>query len=170
MIQLEQVSCCCWVCPCKQGFRKVTLSLLNCVNCVAFLKNYKKKRERIKVQDVWLHIFKFCVPELFWVFSFQSVKTNWFMPLEFLSHKLLEQQSDICFQVRQRLSSYAYSYTIYLPGLEKRNQHKSKQQLQKKKYDVLFQSMCWSPFVSANKRRWLIIWEELIITTSMCLL
>lgn len=55
------------------------------------------------------------------------------MPLEFLSHKLLEQQSDICFQVRQRLSSYAYSYTIYLPGLEKRNQHKSKQQLQKKK-------------------------------------
>lgn len=80
------------------------------------------------------------VPELYWDFSFQFVKTNWFMPLEFLSHKLLEQQADICFQVRQRLSSYAYSYAIYLPGLEKRNQHKSKQPLQK--ITMCFFSQC----------------------------
>lgn len=39
-----------------------------------------------------------------------------------------------------------------------------------KNYNVLFQSMCKGPFLSANKRRWLIIWEELIITTSMYLL
>lgn len=38
-----------------------------------------------------------------------------------------------------------------------------------KKSNVLFQSMCKSPFLSANKRRWLIIWEELIINTNMYL-
>lgn len=39
-----------------------------------------------------------------------------------------------------------------------------------KNYNVLLQSMCKSPFLSANKRSWLIIWDELIITSSMYLL
>lgn len=140
MIQLEQVNCCCWVCPCKQGFRKVTLSLLNFVNCVAFLKKDKKRGKGSRSKVYNFIYFNSMYQNYFGVFPFQSLKTNWFMPLEFLSHKLLEQQSDICFQVRQRLSSYAYSYTTYLSGLEKRNQHKSKQQL--RKITMCFFSQC----------------------------
>lgn len=46
-VQLEQVSCCCQVCPCKQVFRKVILSVLN---WVAFLKKDQKKKKEIKDQ------------------------------------------------------------------------------------------------------------------------